>query len=153
MYDLPDPMPFYKVVWEIVRQIPAGAVATYGQIAAMIPSPEGVEPDDYARLGARWVGDAMNAVSGVDDPAIPWHRVINSKGGISLPENSKSAALQRARLRAENVLLGSSERVDLAEFGWTGPDTVWLDERGLRPPRSFKKPPPDEGTPQQLSLF
>ena len=157
MYDLPDPMPFYKIVWDIVRQIPTGTVATYGQIAAMIPVPEGVDPDDYARLGPRWVGDAMNAVSRVDEPTVPWHRVINAKGGISLPENSKSAALQRARLRAEQVLLDDQERVDLGEFGWEGADADWLEQHGLREPRSLKKPPPpppqQDDTPKQLSLF
>lgn len=153
MFNLPDPMPFYKLVWEIVRQIPTGAVATYGQIAAMIPAPAEVDEDDYAKLGPRWVGDAMNAVSRVDEPTIPWHRVINAKGGISLPENSKSAALQRARLRAENVLLDNDERVDLNEFGWEGPDAAWIKAHGLREPRSLKKPPPSDDTPQQMNLF
>src|SRR5688500_5177454 len=112
MFNLDDPMPFYKIVWEIVRQVPKGTVTTFGQIATMIPTPDGVDADDYAKLGPRWVGDAMNAVSRVDEPTIPWHRVINAKGTISLPETSKSAALQRARLRAENVL-DDNERVDL----------------------------------------
>jgi methylated-DNA-protein-cysteine methyltransferase-like protein len=151
MYNLPDPMPFYKIVWEIVRQIPEGAVATYGQIAGMIPTPEGVEPADYDKLSPRWVGDAMNAVSRVDEPTIPWHRVINSKGGISLPETSKSAALQRARLRAEHMLIDSDEKVDLDQFGWEGPDSTWLREHGLHAPRSLRKPPDD--APKQMSLF
>ncbi len=151
MYNLPDPMPFYKLVWEIVRQIPEGAVATYGQIAGMIPPPEGIQPEDYDKLAPRWVGDAMNAVSRVDEPTIPWHRVINGKGGISLPENSKAAALQRARLRAEAVLLGSDERVSLDEFGWDGPDAKWIDERGLRAARPLRKPKDD--APRQMSLF
>ena len=153
MYDLPDPMPFYKLVWEIVRQIPSGDVATYGQIASMIPPPPGVESEDYDRLGPRWVGDAMNAVSRVDEPTIPWHRVINSKGGISLPETSKSAALQRARLRAENILLDGDERVDLDTFGWEGPAQKWLKDHGLRAPRSLKKPKPSDDAPTQMSLF
>lgn len=151
MFNLADPLPFYKIVWEIVRQIPAGAVATYGQIASMIPAPEGVDPADYERLGARWVGDAMNAVSRVDEPTIPWHRVINSKGGISLPENSKAAALQRARLRDEQVLEGNNERVDLNTFGWTGPDEAWIAAHGVHAPRLLQKPPDD--SPTQLSLF
>ncbi len=160
MYNLADPLPFYKIVWEIVRQIPAGAAATYGQIASMIPTPEGVDPVDYDRLGARWVGDAMNAVSRVDEPTIPWHRVINAKGGISLPETSKAAALQRGRLRAEGVLDNTSERVDLGEYGWEGPGAAWLDAHKLNPPRTLKKPPeaaapsdPTDDTPHQLSLF
>ena len=151
MYNLPDPLPFYKIVWEIVRQIPEGVVATYGQIAGMIPLPEGVDPGDYSRLGARWVGDAMNAVSSVDEPNTPWHRVINGKGGISLPENSKAAAIQRARLRAERVLKDNDERVDLDQYGWDGPDTRWLDVRGLKPPRTLRKPSDD--SPKQMSLF
>jgi methylated-DNA-protein-cysteine methyltransferase-like protein len=153
MFNLPDPMPFYKVVWDIVRQVPTGTVATYGQIASMIPPPKGVSEEDYAKLGPRWVGDAMNAVSRVDEPSIPWHRVINSKGGISLPETSTSAALQRARLRAEKVLLDDNddERVDLEEFGWEGPSAHWLDTHGLRRARSLRKPPDDN--PKQLSLF
>ncbi len=151
MYDLPDPMPFYKIVWEIVRQIPAGAVATYGQIASMMEPPQGVEAEDYAKLGARWVGDAMNAVSRVDEPTIPWHRVINSRGGISLPETSKSAALQRARLRAEHVLLDADEQVDLEQFGWEGPEAEWLHQHGLHAPRSLRKPP--DNSPKQMSLF
>lgn len=152
MFNLDDPMPFYKVVWEIVRQIPAGTVTTFGQIATMIPTPDGVDDDDYAKLGPRWVGDAMNAVSRVDEPTIPWHRVINAKGMISLPETSKSAALQRARLRAED-LLDDNERVDLDTFGWEGPDGAWLKAQGLREPKSLKKPPPPNDTPKQMSLF
>ena len=167
MFDLPDPVPFYKIVWEIVRQIPPGTAATYGQIAAMIPAPDGVEQDDYRKLGPRWVGDAMNAVSRVDEPTIPWHRVINAKGGISLPETSKAAALQRARLRDERVLLDNDERVDLGEFGWEGPAEAWLDAHDLLAPRSLKKPTPakpmsavepetdtdSDAPPTQMSLF
>ena len=159
MIELPDPLAFYKIVWEIVRQIPEGTAATYGQIATMIPAPEGIAPEDYAKLGPRWVGDAMNAVSRVDEPTIPWHRVINAKGGISLPDDSKSAALQRARLRAEHILPDEGERVDLDEFGWEGPSQTWLNAHGLYPPRALKKAkptpptPPSDDTPQQMSLF
>jgi hypothetical protein len=87
----------------------------------------------------------------VDEATIPWHRVINSRGGISLPPESASAAVQRGRLRHENVIFDSHEHIDLDAFGWDGPEPAWLDERGLLPPPSLKKQPP-EG-PQQLSLF
>lgn len=146
----PNPRAYYEVVWEIVRQVPRGVVTTFGQIASMIPPPEGVEPRDYEKLAPRWVGDAMNAVSRIDEPTIPWHRVINSKGGISLPEDSISAAQQRARLRAED-LLDAKERVDLDKYGWEGPEGAWLEAHNLRTPRSLKKPPPDDGG--QLRLF
>jgi methylated-DNA-protein-cysteine methyltransferase-like protein len=146
----PNARAYYEIVWEIVRQVPRGIVTTFGQIASMIPPPEGVEVKDYDKLAPRWVGDAMNAVSRIDEPTIPWHRVINSKGGISLPEDSISAAQQRARLRVEN-LLDDKERVDLDQYGWEGPDTAWLEAHRLRAPKSLKKPPPDEGG--QMRLF
>lgn len=149
-YQLPDSQSFNRMVWDIVRQIPSGKVATYGQIAAMIPVPEGVDPEVYRRLGPRWVGDAMNAVSRVDEPTVPWHRVINSKGGISLPPESPSSAVQRGRLRHEGVEFDTKERVNLNRFGWQGPDPAWLEQQLSSSPPPQK--PPDEG-PQQMSLL
>ncbi len=151
MYELPEPLTYYQIVWDIVRQVPYGQVTTFGQIASMIPPVAGVEPEVYERLAPRWVGDAMNAVSRVDEPTVPWHRVINGRGMISLPDESKAAALQRARLHAENILFDAKERVDLDVFGWEGPDTAWLDANHLNAPRSLKKTPPTG--PQQLNLF
>jgi methylated-DNA-protein-cysteine methyltransferase-like protein len=153
MLELPDAAVFYETVWEIVRQIPEAQVSTYGQIASMIPPPQGIDSGDYDRLGARWVGDAMNAVSRTDDETIPWHRVVNSKGGISLPEESKAAALQRARLRHENVTFDKKERIDLNQFGWEGPKPAWVEAHGLYTPKSLRDTPPDTDAPQQLSLF
>lgn len=148
-YQLPDPQSFNRIVWDIVRQIPHGKVATYGQIAAMIPAPEGVDPEVYRRLGPRWVGDAMNAVSRVDEPTIPWHRVINSKGGISLPAESPSSAIQRGRLRHEGVEFDAKERVNLKRFGWEGPDPAWLEERQLSSSPPSQKP----SGPEQMDLL
>ncbi|MDO9349360.1 MAG: MGMT family protein [Anaerolineales bacterium] len=68
------------MVWDIVRQIPAGKVATYGQIAALIPPPGGMPLPDYLAFEARWVGGAMAACP----PDVPWQRVINAQGKISL---------------------------------------------------------------------
>ncbi|MBK8029972.1 MAG: MGMT family protein [Chloroflexi bacterium] len=149
MITLPDPIVYYRIVWEIVRHIPAGKVSTYGHIATMIPAPAGVEAADYEKLAPRWVGDAMNAVSRVDDPEIPWHRVINSKGEISLPPDSVSAALQRARLRHEGTMADDAEIVDLNQYLWE-PDRNWLWEHGLRPPKSLKKQQSHTG---QMRLF
>lgn len=95
----------------------------------------------------------MNAVSRIDDETIPWHRVVNSKGGISLPEESKGAALQRARLRHENVTFDKKERIDLNQFGWNGPDPLWVEAHGLFMPKSLRNAPPEADAPQQLSLF
>ncbi|MFO7321272.1 MAG: MGMT family protein [Chloroflexota bacterium] len=149
-YENPEAERFNALVWEIVRQVPEGKVTTYGFIASMIPPPRGVAANDYARLGPRWVGDAMNAVSGIDEPTVPWHRVINARGGISLPEGSKAARLQRQRLEAEGIVFGPKNTCDLKKVGWEGPDAAWLEARGLLQPQPRKKPDENSG---QLPLF
>ena len=104
-------------VWEIVKQIPSGRVSTYGQIAAMIPPPEGVTPQSYKAFGARWVGGAMAAC-----PAgVPWHRVINAQGKISLRRGG-GYIQQRQFLEAEGVIFDAHERINLSQYGWSGPD-------------------------------
>lgn len=148
---LPNPQAYMELVWEIVRQVPEGQVTTFGQIASMIPPPEGMDERDYDRLAPRFVGDAMNAVSWKDEATVPWHRVINGKGGISLPPESKPAALQRARLRHEGALTDDSEMADLARLGWEGPPAAWLAGHGLRQPKPLRRPPDDK--PQQMALF
>jgi methylated-DNA-protein-cysteine methyltransferase-like protein len=147
----PDQEAYYQIVWEIVRQVPPGQVVTFGQIAAMIPCPDDVEPEVYRRIAPRWVGYAMNAVSFSDNPTVPWHRVINSKGGISLAEGSRPAMLQRQRLEAEAVQFDDKHLVDFDAVGWDGPAEDWLRERGLEKPHSMKSA--DSDNPQQLSLF
>jgi methylated-DNA-protein-cysteine methyltransferase-like protein len=145
----PDPERFFRLVWAIVRQVPRGMVTTYGQIASMIPPPQGVEAADYDRLGPVWVGKAMNAVSSVDETAVPWQRVINSQGGISLPEGSRAAIEQRRRLENEGVEFDAKGRANLNRWGWDGPADDWLREMKLRPPRPIRKPE----DPQQMTLF
>ena len=58
-----DPIIFNHQVWDIVRNIPPGKVATYGQIARKIPPPEGMDMKAYQAFGPRWVGGAMAACS------------------------------------------------------------------------------------------
>jgi methylated-DNA-protein-cysteine methyltransferase related protein len=147
----PDPASFAPLVYAIVRQIPERTVATYGQIASMIPAPEGMDTAAYARLAPRWVGDVLNGISAIDEPTIPWHRVINSRGGISLPNESRAAALQRARLRHEGVIFDEHEVIDLDVFGWDGPPEAFLAHWGLNRPKSIRRPPPQG--PRQMSLF
>ncbi len=110
----PDPTAFNRHVWSIVRQIPAGRVASYGQIARLIPVPEGVDQETYSAFGARWVGSAMARCP--DD--VPWQRVINAKGEIS---PRPGAEHQRRLLEAEGVVFDARGRVDLGRFGWQGP--------------------------------
>jgi methylated-DNA-protein-cysteine methyltransferase-like protein len=151
MYNPPDPKSYHAIVWKIVQQIPAGRVSTYGQIASMIPPPDGVEPPNYDRLAPRWVGNAMNAVSGSASTTIPWQRVINSKGMISLPEGSRAALEQRALLEGEGVAFDDEGKVDFSAVGWDGPDEVWLLEHELLPPRPLRKRQDDK--PSQPTLL
>src|SRR5512143_1963539 len=102
----PDPTAFNRLVWSVVRSIPAGRVASYGQIARLIPLPEGVDPESYSAFGPRWVGSAM--ARGPDD--VPWQRVLSAKGEIS---PRPGAEHQRRLLEAEGVVFDARGRVDL----------------------------------------
>ena len=110
----PNPQEFHQRVWALVRKVPSGKVATYGQVALMLPVPNGVDLETYKAYGPRWVGGAMAACP--DD--VPWQRVINSQGRIS---PRPGAEKQRQLLEAEGVEF-VKERVDLKKFGWHGFD-------------------------------
>ena len=109
----PNPQAFNQQVWEIARRIPRGKVATYGQIAKMIPPPNGVEIEAYAAFAPRWVGGAMAACP--ED--VPWQRVINSQGKIS---ERAGAEKQRQLLEAEGIIFDAKDRIDLKKYGWKG---------------------------------
>ncbi|ABC80640.1 MGMT family protein [Anaeromyxobacter dehalogenans] len=100
---------FYRVV----KRIPRGRVATYGQVALAAGKPG----------AARQVGYAMAALRGTRH-AVPWQRVLGARprgrAGISLLD-PMGAAVQRALLEAEGVGFDAQGRVELAEFGWRGP--------------------------------
>jgi methylated-DNA-protein-cysteine methyltransferase related protein len=130
-----DQNAYNALVWEIVRQVPAGQVTTYGQIAAMIPPPEETDVSRYMSFGPRWVGGAMAACP----EGVPWQRVINSQGKISLGRG-EAGLIQRSLLEVEGVQFDERERVDLSRYGWSGPPEGWLQERGLLPPPGFSKP-------------
>lgn len=131
MWTPPNP-DFFKTVWLIVRQIPRGRVSTYGQIASMIPPDEGHSPDEHRRLSPRWVGSALRATP---DQPIPWQRVINSQGKVSL--KGATGDTQRRKLEDEGIVFDAKGKVNLAEQGWQGPDDDFLDEYDLLPPNTF----------------
>lgn len=105
---LPEKDPTYQqVVYTIVRQIPSGLVASYGQIARIAGG----------GITARMVGYALAALPQGND--VPWQRVINSQGKISLP--SFGRAVQEKLLREEGVKFDPDGRVDFERYGWDGP--------------------------------
>lgn len=110
---LPNPQVYYEQVWKLVRQVPPGKVATYGQIAQMLPLPGGIEPQDYKAFGPRWAGEAMAACP----HDVPWQRVINSQGKIS---QRPGAEKQRQLLEQEGIVF-VKDRVDLKVYQWRGP--------------------------------
>lgn len=100
----------YERIWATVKRIPRGRVATYGQIAAMAGMPR----------HARQAGYALAATP--ENVKIPWHRVINAQGRISLRLkhwDSGSDDLQRILLEAEGVEFDTSGRVELKRFRWS----------------------------------
>ena len=98
---------FFKQVYELVQTIPAGKVATYGQVAAALGRPR----------AARTVGWALN----VCPENVPWQRVINREGMISIENMRASKTVQADLLRAEGVLVTEREGnlwVDLSTHLW-----------------------------------
>jgi methylated-DNA-protein-cysteine methyltransferase related protein len=107
---------FNQQVWALVRQIPPGKVSTYGQIASFLPPPPGMDPKSYLAFGARWVGGAMAACP----QGVPWQRVINSQGKISLRPGG-GGSNQREMLEEEGIVFDDHDRVDLKVYAWKGP--------------------------------
>jgi methylated-DNA-protein-cysteine methyltransferase-like protein len=105
----PSRMDFNIQVWEIVRQIPASRMMTYGQIAALIPCPPNMTAQGYRAFGPRWVGGAMASCP----EGVPWQRVVNSQGRISL---RNSAAQQRELLEREGIQFSASGKIDLKNY-------------------------------------
>jgi methylated-DNA-protein-cysteine methyltransferase related protein len=112
--------PVYQRIYTIVRLIPPGKVATYGQIAAIV-----------GNCTARMVGYAMAGLPHGSD--VPWQRVINAQGKISPRADGSSTELQFRLLQEEGVRFDSQARVDLRHYRWAGPDMGWLIEHGFDP--------------------
>ncbi|GHD13511.1 hypothetical protein GCM10007052_15830 [Halioglobus japonicus] len=93
-------------IWQVVLLIPEGKVSTYGDVAHKSGLPG----------AARRVGRALKGLP--EDTLIPWHRVVNSQGRISLPEGSASQYTQRERLEAEGVGFKANKSIDLNRYRW-----------------------------------
>jgi len=97
-------MTSHERILAVVRRIPRGRVATYGQIAALAGFPQ--QP--------RLVGYALRHA----DDGVPWHRVVNAQGRISPRAASESVSVQRAVLEAEGVRFDLTGRIDLRRQAW-----------------------------------
>ncbi|MBI4090453.1 MAG: methylated-DNA--[protein]-cysteine S-methyltransferase [Candidatus Komeilibacteria bacterium] len=97
-------MNFSEQVYVLVERIPHGRVATYGQIAALLHTPR----------AARMVGVALRSLP--DGTVVPWHRVINSRGEISIENMEHPAEEQANRLMAEGIRVGTSNGVYLIDL-------------------------------------
>ena len=118
----------YRRIYAIVRKIPRGRVATYGQVAAIEGS-----------CAPRMVGYALAALSASDEDDVPWQRVLNRTGTVSERSGGGGMTTQRRALEADGVLFDSGGRVDFDSVGWDGPDIDWIDRNGFHPaprPRS-----------------
>lgn len=94
----------YQVIYSVVRRIPRGRVASYGQVARVAGLVN----------AARQVGYALHALPG--GSTVPWHRVLNAQGAVSL--RNHHALTQRLLLAREGVRFDARGRVDLVRFGW-----------------------------------
>ena len=100
---------FYEEVYRAARMIPRGRVTTYGAIAAMLGRP----------MDARAVRYALRARA--DGTDVPWHRIINAQGRISLKaRHPHETDLQQQLLEREGIAFDAEGRVDLRAFGWIG---------------------------------
>lgn len=99
---------FWEKVYEVVRQIPCGCVASYGQVAFMAGNPR----------GARIVGYALhkNPMPGV----IPCHRVVFRDGAVASGFAFGGPEIQRAMLESEGIIFNEDGKVDMEKYQWDG---------------------------------
>lgn len=98
--------PFTQKVIQIIKKIPKGRVATYGQIAKLAGNAGGAR-------GVVWILHSSS-----DAHALPWHRVVNAQGLIAIPSDRKNHREQKRRLQAEGVSFTDTSHVDLTKFLW-----------------------------------
>lgn len=101
-----EPGDFNQRVYHIVAAIPEGRVTTYGEVARLAGSPR----------AARQVGGVLRRLP--EGSRLPWHRVVNRHGGISL--QGEDFQRQRQALLSEGILFGPDSAIDLSRFGWKG---------------------------------
>jgi methylated-DNA-protein-cysteine methyltransferase related protein len=103
---MPEVSTSYQRIYSVIRRIPAGRVATYGQVAELAGLPG----------RARQVGYALHALP--DHTTLPWHRVVNAGGGISRRSIPGAELTQQVLLQQEGIRLDAAGRVRLARVRW-----------------------------------
>ena len=98
--------PNYARIYAVVRRIPRGRIATYGQIATLAGL------DGHARQ----VGYALHSLPSSE--RVPWHRVVNARGEVSPRTSGDSHELQRHLLEAEGITFDAKNRIDLGRYAW-----------------------------------
>lgn len=106
--EVSDPMNSFDRIYAVVRRIPRGTVATYGQVAQLVGEPR----------WARVVGYALHA--NPDPDSIPCHRVVTRDGRTAPAFAFGGADVQRALLEADGVGFLPDGRVDMARYRWEG---------------------------------
>jgi methylated-DNA-protein-cysteine methyltransferase-like protein len=112
----------YARIYAVVRRIPRGRVASYGQVARLAGLPG----------RARQVGYAMHALPA--GSAVPWQRVVNASGEVSRRRVPGGELGQRLLLEREGVRFGPAGRIPLDRFGWRPRRAIF--EASLHPVRS-----------------
>jgi methylated-DNA-protein-cysteine methyltransferase-like protein len=102
---------FFVHVYRLVSDVPKGKVVTYGQVAALLGAPR----------AARAVGTALRYLPRPFSRTVPWQRVINAAGGISLRGDVSRAEEQRWLLEAEGIEFDRQGKVNLKRYRWPGP--------------------------------
>lgn len=95
-----------QAIWRVIAAIPAGRVASYGQVAALAGLPRG------ARQVARALGRAPAELG------LPWHRVVAVNGRIAIPASSAGHRTQIERLRAEGIVVNAAARINMRTYRW-----------------------------------
>ena len=96
-----------NAVYEFVKTIPKGKVATYGQVARCLGN----------KNMARVVGNILH--NNPDPASIPCHRVVNGKGEVSANFAFGGTSAQREKLESEGIVFDSNGRIDLEKYGLT----------------------------------
>ena len=120
----PTQTEFREQVYKIVSRIPMGRVMTYGDIAELIPAPEGMHWERYRKVAPRWVGYAMAACP----TELPWHRVVNTKGQIS-PRSDSDWHVQMHLLKMEGIEFNQKNRIDLSRYRWNPESSKRIDDQ------------------------